>query len=411
MSRRLAGNCIKLEVFFGADRQTIIIRRNQDLVVRDIMEEVEKTFRIPIIEQVLFHKGNNLTDQHETPLEALGVENNHPIRINRDPEVQFRSPRGKMPPALVNPAPHQMNPHTLNQNQMNQNQMNQNQMNQNQMNQNQLDPKSYLKEISPGRVPDPTPYQVQVYNQQMLGMNNNVQNPEGPQDILKLNIAYGSERECVLIHGKKPLKIGDLKTTLKQAFKIPPENQCIVFKGYNIHEYVDEAPLSSFGLENNHQVNLWPKANNPYPDIRLPRAPDQHPYQIADSYNNTPRLNPQPQPQQRWPVNHGTTVKVQVEHGSDRHQILLTQHQALLTVLDLQNEIQNQTSVPVKEQRLFLKSQELNNSPYRPLADCEIENNTTVKLIGEPSSEIKYQNFFTTRPQGQHGYQQQLYRN
>lgn len=149
MSRRLAGNCIKLEVYFGADRQTIMITRNQDLVVRDVMEEVEKTFRIPISEQVMFHKGNNLTEHSEASLEALGVENNHPIRVNRDAELPFRSPRGKMQPQnLVNPAPHQMNPHTIHQNQMNS---------------NQLDPQSYLKEISPGRVPDPTPYQVQLY--------------------------------------------------------------------------------------------------------------------------------------------------------------------------------------------------------------------------------------------------------
>ena len=93
MARRLAGNVIKLEVYFGADRQTIMIRRERDLIVRDIMEEVERTYGIPIYEQVIFHKGNNLTDYIDTTLEQLGVENNHPIRINHDPEIGQRSPR------------------------------------------------------------------------------------------------------------------------------------------------------------------------------------------------------------------------------------------------------------------------------------------------------------------------------
>jgi len=129
-----------------------------------------------------------------------------------------------------------------------------------------------------------------------------VQKPEGPQDILKLNVSFGSEREYVLIHGQKPLKISDLKQALFRTFKIAPDQQAIVFKGYNMHDYMDEAPLSSFGLENNSQVNVWPRVlNNNYPDYRLPRGPDQQPTMMIDqAYNNTPRLNPGPGQQPRW---------------------------------------------------------------------------------------------------------------
>ena len=139
MSRRGANNIIKLEALFGADRQTIIIRRNQELVVRDIMEEVQNTFDIPIREQVIFHKGTNLTDHMDTRLEVLGIENNHKIKVNRDIELPIRSPRSKI--AQHDPL---MGPKI-------------------QSSQNNMDAVSYLKEIAPQRVPDPTPYQVQVY--------------------------------------------------------------------------------------------------------------------------------------------------------------------------------------------------------------------------------------------------------
>lgn len=382
MSRRLAGNVIKLEVYFGADRTTIMIRRNQDLVVRDIMEEVEKAFSIPIDEQVIFHKGNNLTAYIDVTLEQLGVENNHPIRVNRDPELKNRSPRSKGP------------------------QMQQSQMNQApQINQHQLDPQSYLKEISPGRVPDPTPYQVQLYNQQMQ-MNPQYPKPDGPQDILKLNVSLGSERECVHIHGKKPVKVFDLKQVLERTFKIPKEQQCIVFKGHNIHDFLDETPLHSFGLENNSPVSVWPRAYNNRPDLRLPRGPEQAPTMqipngLPEAYHNTPRLNPGPPMPQRWQGNSfGKTIKFEIEHGSDRHPILLYETDRPLTVIDLQNEIEKITHVKGKDQRLFFKSKEISQSPFMTLNECELENNSSVKLVGEPDATIKYQNIFNTRPNG-----------
>lgn len=386
MSRRLPGNVMKLEVNFGADRQTIMIRRNQDLTVRDIMEEVEKTYRIPIHEQVIFHKGNNLTEYIDVKLEQLGVENNHPIRVNRDPELMNRSPRLNMMNGqqMMNAAPPAMNQ------------------------QQQLDSQSYLKEIAPNRVPDPTPYQVQLYNQQMMGNQQNISvKPEGPQDILKLNIAYGSERETILINGKRPLKIADLKRVLHNTFKIPPEQQCIVFKGSSIHDYMDEAPLSSFGLENNSPVSVWPRANNTHPDIRLPRAPDQLPtMQLAEAYSTTtPRLHPGPVTAPRWSGGHGKTVKVEVEHGSDRHQVIMYEYDKPLTVLDMENELERMIHVPVKDQRIFFKSKEISQNPFMTLFDCEIENNSTVKLVGDANPAVKYANFFTTRPNQQNASQ------
>ena len=139
-------------------------------------------------------------------------------------------------------------------------------------------------------------------SQQMMQQNNQVQrNDVGTQDILKLNVSLGSERETILIHGTRPLKVSDLKNELANVFKIPPERQNIVFKGWNIHDYMDEAPLGSFGLENNSPIAVWPRQYNAHPDIRLPRAPDQPATLLADAYQiNSPRIHPGPQAPPRW---------------------------------------------------------------------------------------------------------------
>lgn len=72
MARRMDRKVIKLEAAFGSERQFIVVRRNQDLVVRDLMEEIQKVFRIPMDQQVIFHKGTSLCDFPNERLEALG---------------------------------------------------------------------------------------------------------------------------------------------------------------------------------------------------------------------------------------------------------------------------------------------------------------------------------------------------
>ena len=149
MARRMDRKVIKLEAAYGSERQFIIVKRNQDLIVRDIMEEVNRVFRIPMDEQVIFHKGTNLCDFLNDPLENMGVENNHQIRVCRDEELRNRSPRSKQA---------YMYGH-LNQSQ----QAGSSGGGGSQQANRPLSPVSYLKEISPQRVPDPTPHKVQVY--------------------------------------------------------------------------------------------------------------------------------------------------------------------------------------------------------------------------------------------------------
>ncbi len=229
--------------------------------------------------------------------------------------------------------------------------------------------------------------------------NNNFLNKNSNQnEVLKLYVSFGSEREYILVNGKKPLMIYDLKLEISRQFKVPPDQQCIVFKGYNLHDYMDDAPLEAFGLENNSPISLWPKGGSNQNDLRLPRGPSPPPQLIADIFS--PRVPPPPPGQNRWPnVGMGgnepvsEVLKIEVQHGSDRHMIVLKGQNKTLTVLDLQNELEKLTSVPVREQRLFYKAIEIHTTPFKTLKEYDIENNHLIKLVGEPSK-VRYSNYF-----------------
>ena len=89
----------------------------------------------------------------------------------------------------------------------------------------------------------------------------------------------------------------------------------------------------------------------------------------------------------------GEVLKIEVQHGSDRHYLILRGLNKTLTVLDLQNEMERMTAVSFKDQRIFFKSQELHMTPFKTLKECDLENNNLVKLVGEPSK-LRYSNFF-----------------
>ena len=58
-----------------------------------------------------------------------------------------------------------------------------------------------------------------------------------------------------------------------------------------MHEYLDDAPLEAFGLENNSQISLWPRSTIQREDLRLPRdlSPPSHP--ISDVFSSPRSLN------------------------------------------------------------------------------------------------------------------------
>lgn len=87
------------------------------------------------------------------------------------------------------------------------------------------------------------------------------------------------------------------------------------------------------------------------------------------------------------------TLKIEIQHGSDRHLIILRGKNQKLTVLDLQKELERLSCVPMETQRIYFRSQELSVSPYKFLKDFDIKNNNVIRLVGEPSKML-YSNFY-----------------
>ena len=229
---------IKLEAAYGSERQTVIVKREQDIIVRDIIEDMHKVFKIPIEQIVIFHKGTSLSEFINDSLETLGIENNHQIRVTRDSELPNKTSRSNIGTTRIN--------------------------------------------SNMGNYYNTKPFLDTSNRNQEAG------------DVLKVHVSYGSEREYVLINGKRPILIRDLKAELYKVFKIPTEQQCIVFKGYNLHDYVDDAPLDAFGVENNSTINLWPKINYQPQDIRLPGS-QSNTLQIANAFSPRPQVKTEKQ--------------------------------------------------------------------------------------------------------------------
>ena len=122
-------------------------------------------------------------------------------------------------------------------------------------------------------------------------------------------------------------------------------------------------------------------------DLRLPRVASPPP-SVTDLYSpriplppifnqkglapiiqikNTALLKNNCLHQKRASKNNTEVLKLEVQHGSDRHSLILRGQNKNLTVLDLQNELEKITSVPIKDQRLYFKSLELSLSPFKTL--------------------------------------------
>ncbi len=70
--------------------------------------------------------------------------------------------------------------------------------------------------------------------------------------------------------------------------------------------------------------------------------------------------------------------------GSDRH-VLILRSANNLRIIDLMEELQRITSVPVQNQKLYFRGQELQQAKDRTLRDVGIDNNAQVRLIGDPT--------------------------
>ncbi|CAF3973317.1 unnamed protein product [Adineta steineri] len=86
-------------------------------------------------------------------------------------------------------------------------------------------------------------------------------------------------------------------------------------------------------------------------------------------------------------VKNGTNqqvIKIEVFHGSDRHVITL-RSSSNIRISDLMEELQKITTVPIQNQRLYYRGQELQTMKQSSLQDVGLDNNSQVRLIGEPT--------------------------
>lgn len=55
-----------------------------------------------------------------------------------------------------------------------------------------------------------------------------------------------------------------------------------------------------------------------------------------------------------------------------------------MRVIDLMEELQRITTVPLQQQKLYFRGQELQTVKDRSLRDAGLENNAQVRMIGDP---------------------------
>ncbi|UJR10642.1 hypothetical protein I4U23_014837 [Adineta vaga] len=83
------------------------------------------------------------------------------------------------------------------------------------------------------------------------------------------------------------------------------------------------------------------------------------------------------------PYNQQEVMKLEVFHGSDRH-VMILRSSNNIRIIDLMEELQNITTVPVQNQKLYYRGQELQTMKERSLRDVGLDNNAQVRLIGDP---------------------------
>ena len=69
--------------------------------------------------------------------------------------------------------------------------------------------------------------------------------------------------------------------------------------------------------------------------------------------------------------------------GTDRH-VMILRSSNNIRIIDLMEELQNITTVPVQNQKLYYRGQELQTMKERTLRDVGLDNNSQVRLIGDP---------------------------
>jgi len=380
MARRQDRKVIKLEAAYGSDRQTFIVKRNHDLRVCDVQEDAAKVFKIPVDSLVLYWKGRNIVETPNELLEALGIENNHQMRVCRDDDPMQQNRRREL---RAQPGSDQMYSSSAQQQQ------------QGAPYSSQYDQQGY------GGATQRT-----NYYQQLTSPNASIAPPPpGPvasSFLLNLQIGFGDRLEGMIVGRPHPITVYDLQVELQQRFNIPVLDQNVSYNGMSLTQFPPDAALESLGIVNNSFVSLWYKTQQQQPPP--PPPPQQQQQQQHNDYYSSRQAQPpasmygdmsqtsrgnEPAYDSMQNNANQEVMKIEVFHGSDRH-VLILRSTNNLRIIDLMEELQRITTVPINNQKLYFRGQELQQMKDRTLREAGIDNNAQVRLIGDPTK-VRYE--------------------
>ncbi|CAF4596852.1 unnamed protein product [Rotaria sp. Silwood1] len=376
MARRQDRKVIKIEAAYGSDRQTFIVKRNYDLRVRDVQEDAATTFRIPIDQLILYWKGRNICDTPNEFLETLGIENNHTMRVCRgdDPAQQNRQ--------------RELRSYAT----MDQQYSSSNDIYRQQQQQQQPYYPQYQQQVYSNY---PTMYDQQQQQQYMASPRPNISGPVAASYVINLQIGFGDRVEGLVIGRPHPVTVYDLQVELQQRFNIPLLEQNVSYNGMSLTQFPPDISLDAIGIVNNSFVSLWyknfvPQNQQLSNDYYSPRQQVQMPYsndgsQTARSDMSSRRMdfNSSSGNETLPNASNQEVLKIEVFHGSDRH-VLILRSANNVRIIDLMEELQRITTVPIQNQKLYYRGQELQIMRERSLRDVGIDNNAQVRLIGDP---------------------------
>lgn len=75
-------------------------------------------------------------------------------------------------------------------------------------------------------------------------------------------------------------------------------------------------------------------------------------------------------------------LKLQAQHGGDIHEMILSTNSNDPTVEELLRQIEKQLNIPVDEQRVMFRGQNLHENPQEKLRQYGITNATLIRVVG-----------------------------
>ncbi|CAM4857765.1 unnamed protein product [Rotaria socialis] len=392
MARRQDRKVIKIEAAYGSDRQTFIVKRNYDLRVRDVQEDAATTFRIPIDQIILYWKGRNICETPNESLESLGIENNHTMRVCRGDD---QSQQNRQRELRSYHGSDQQSYYPQYQQQVYSNYPT---MYDHQQQQNMISPRSYCNcTCAYGNYNNCNcccHHGSTNYYQQLTSPG--IPGAVTANHVVNLQIGFGDRVEGLVVGRPHPITAYDLQIELQQRFNIPLLEQNVSYNGMSLTQFPPDISLDAIGIVNNSFISLWYKnavhhnPQQPSNDYHSPgqQAPGLYSSDgsvtVRSSENSSRRMNNSNSGDDMI-QNTGShdVLKIEVFHGSDRH-VLILRSPNNLRVMDLMEELQRITTVPVYTQKIYYRGQELQTMRERTLRDVGIDNNAQVRLIGDP---------------------------